>query len=103
VVFSLNEFGKLELRIMISPFLVPGRVYQQTLEIELNGQSVETISFQRAEFVELFVDLPADKLRERNVLSFKLPNATSPASLRMSIDQRELGLAVKSLKLEREN
>lgn len=101
VVFSLSEIRKLELGVMISPFLVPGRVNEQTLEIELNGHSVETVSLQRAEFTELLVDLPADKLRERNVLSFKLPNATSPASLRMSIDQRELGLAVKSLRFER--
>jgi hypothetical protein len=101
VVFSLNEIRKLELAVMISPFLVPGRINQQTLEIELNGHSVETVSLERAEFVELLVDLPADKLRERNVLSFKLPNATSPASLHMSIDQRELGLAVKTLRLSR--
>jgi hypothetical protein len=37
-------------------------------------------------------------LKQQNILTFRLPNAASPESLRLSIDQRQLGLAVKWIK-----
>ena len=47
---------------------------------------------------EYQIELPARMLRSQNVLTFTLPDATSPQRLGLSKDSRKLGLALYWLK-----
>jgi hypothetical protein len=49
----------------------------------------------KPDYEEVNLVLSKATLKPRNILTFRLPNATSPESLKLSIDQRQLGLAVK--------
>lgn len=95
VIFAWDPTGDLNLRMNFAPLIVPGRISEQILQIELNGQAVETVRLNEPEYKELDLVLPKAALKQQNILTFRLPNATSPESLKLSIDQRQLGLAVK--------
>jgi hypothetical protein len=95
VVFALDPRGDVKVRMNCAPLIVPGRINQQTLQIELNGQTVETVTLNKPEYKELDLILPQTTLKQQNILTLRLPNATSPESLHLSIDQRQLGLAVQ--------
>ncbi|MCU1263784.1 MAG: putative rane protein [Acidobacteria bacterium] len=95
VIFALDEISDLGLKINVAPLIVPGWISEQILQIELNGQAVETVTLNQPEYTELDLDLPKAVLQHQNILTFHLPHATSPAALKLSIDQRQLGLAIK--------
>jgi len=95
VIFALDVTGDLELRINMAPLIVPGKINEQILQIELNGHAVETVTLSDPEYKELDLVLPQAALKQQNILTLRLPNATSPEALKLSIDQRQLGLAVK--------
>jgi hypothetical protein len=102
LVFSLREIKDVSLRLKLMPFLAKGLLDEQRLTVELNGQPLETQSFREIKDYQLSLKLPAAMLREQNVLVFKLPDAVSPESLKLTIDQRPLGIAVKWMELEPE-
>jgi hypothetical protein len=95
VIFALDSISDLGVRMHMAPLIVPGRINEQLLQIELNGQAVETVTLNEQHYKELDFDLPKTALKQQNILTFRLPNATSLESLKLSIDQRQLGLAVK--------
>ena len=95
VIFALDSISDLGVRMHLAPLIVPGRINEQLLQIEVNGQAIETVTLNEQNYRELDFDLPKAALKQQNILTFRLPNATSPESLRQSIDQRQLGLAVK--------
>lgn len=95
VVFALDPTAGVNVRMNLAPLIVPGKISAQTLQIELNGQAVETVVLGKPDYMELNFVLPQTALKQQNILTFRLPNATSPESLHLSIDQRQLGLAVK--------
>lgn len=97
VVFSLSDIHDLMLRFDLAPFLVSAKLDEQLLTIQLNEQTLQTIRLGKTGFQQLTLLLPAAALKKQNLLLFKLPNAQSPESLSMNIDQRQLGVAVKSL------
>ncbi len=47
------------------------------------------------------IKIPDSALRDRNVLTFVLPDATSPASLNLSDDARRLGINLEWLEITR--
>jgi hypothetical protein len=95
IVFGLNEGRDLNFTMTVAPFLVPNQLSEQVVIAELNGHSLRSFTVRNPAFAQLAFTLPANFLKDKNVLTLKLPNATSPESLRMSIDQRQLGLAVR--------
>jgi hypothetical protein len=76
-----------------SGFVVPGRP-RQRVSVALNASPVGNFEIADQSTREYIIELPADKLRDKNVLTFTLRDATSPKSLGLSKDPRTLGLAL---------
>jgi len=95
VVFALDAIADVGFRIKLAPLIVPGRINEQIVHLELNGKAIETVSLSKPDDVELSFVLPQAALQRQNVLTFRLPQATAPEALRLSIDQRRLGLTVE--------
>ena len=94
VVFALRDSKPTVLRIKLGVFLVPGRLEEQRVNIALNGRQITTLRLREAEPREYSLVLPVELLREKNVLSFNLPDAESPATFGLSDDARLLGINV---------
>ena len=88
-------------KIKASPFLFPGKVARQSLSVSLNDKVVSSFVMDEAKEYDLTLRLSASDLKQQNVLSLNLPNATSPRSLRVSYDPRQLGIAVHSISFQR--
>ena len=102
VVFELERPVDLLLKIQAEPFLVPGRVERQEVRVGLNGKFVTTLVLNEGREYDFSLPLHSSDLRQRNVLSLALPNATSPRSLGLSDDSRHLGIAVHSISFEQQ-
>lgn len=100
VVFTLKSAGDRVLHIRMFPFLVAGKLEAQHVKIELNGQAVQTLTLVEQEPRVYTITVPGAVLRDRNVLTFELPDADSPISLGVSNDTRLLGINVEWIKLE---
>jgi hypothetical protein len=74
---------------------VPGKLGEQRLLVERNGQALPTLILNNREAAEYSIVLPDNLLRARNVLSFATPDAVSPRSLGVNEDQRRLGINVQ--------
>jgi hypothetical protein len=100
IVFSLAKVSASRLEIRMGPFIVPGKVNEQRVEVELNGQRLNTLNLKEAEAKTYSVELPGHLLRERNVLTLNLPDAESPSALKVSEDTRLLGINVQWMQIE---
>lgn len=100
LVFTLNEVRDMTLQMRLGPALTPGKVLQQRMYVLLNGQQVDALVFNESKEYEFSVFLPGNILREKNSLVFKLPDAASPSSLKLSDDQRLLGVSVEWMQFE---
>ena len=98
--FSLEKIYASRLEIKMSPFISPGKVREQRVEVALNGERLTTLDLREAEPQTYSVELPGQLLRERNVLTLDLPDAESPAALKLSEDSRLLGINVQWMQIE---
>ncbi len=101
IIFALDRPSDLLLRIKAGPFLAPGKLERQVVEVRLNRQMVGTLVLSEARQKDLSLMLPAQALGGQNILSFALPEASSPRKLGVGYDERPLGIAVKSIIFER--
>jgi hypothetical protein len=95
LVFALNRIDDVSLRVRLSPFVPHGVHEQQRFNVDLNGHRIETSVLNEERAYDISLTLPKNLLRRENVLTFGLPDAASPESLKISIDQRPLGVAVE--------
>jgi hypothetical protein len=95
IVFSLEKIGASRWEIRMAPFIVPGKLKEQRVEVQLNGGRLATLDLREAEPQTYSVELPVHLLRERNVVTLDLPDAESPAALKLSEDTRLLGINVQ--------
>lgn len=94
MVFSLNSIGDTLLRMRLGAFVVPGKHDEQRVNITLNGQHLRTLSLKEEAAGEHLVLMPKEMLRQRNVLTFGLPDAVAPQSLGEGVESKPLGIAV---------
>jgi hypothetical protein len=94
MVFSVNETSNKTLQVRLLPYLVPGKLDQQRVEIDLNGKSIASLTLTNLEPAIQTVELPVGALQSRNVLTLKLPDAVAPAVVESSYDTRPLGVAI---------
>jgi hypothetical protein len=94
LIFALDPLVDIKLDVKLGPFLPPGKMDEQQVYLTLNGQRIETLTLKEDKAGEYRWILPKNQLRERNVLVFGLPDATSPKSLGVNDDPRELGIAI---------
>jgi hypothetical protein len=99
VVFALDAIGATALRIKMAPYLAPGRLAAQRVKLSLNGELLTTFTLGETEPQVYSIELPLPSLRERNVLTFEMPDAESPKRLGVSGDLRLLGINVQWLEL----
>jgi hypothetical protein len=90
IVFSLLQPQPSTLRIELQPFLVPGKIDVQRIEVSLNGQQLDTLRVTDSEHRVYSIALPA--LQADNILTLSFPDAESPAALGLSEDPRLLAI-----------
>jgi hypothetical protein len=93
LVFALNDIQDLTLKMKATPFLYRGLSDRQRIVVHLNGKEVGSFTLTEAD-VALTIALPKELLRNQNVLTFEFPDANSPELLKISDDERPLGIAV---------
>lgn len=102
LVFALRETEDLTFRVRLTPFAPRGIQEEQRLSIALNGHRMQSFSLKEEQPYELTLTLPKSLLRRENSLTLELPDARSPESLRLSVDQRPLGVAVEWMEFQRQ-
>jgi hypothetical protein len=95
IVFSLDEIGDTVLRLRVGPFLVPGRLDEQHVDVLLNGGRIGQLELKDPGAQEYSFLLPKSLLRRNNAIKFEIPGAASPKSLQGGNDIRLLGIRVE--------
>lgn len=90
------------LRLYVRPMIVKGKLDGQHVILKVGGQELASWELTEARFDTLELRISPKNLEtEKNtVFTFELPDARSPASLRVGRDARELALAFLSLQLD---
>jgi hypothetical protein len=100
IIFSLPTAGTSVLRIEMIPFLVAGTVNEQHVNLLLNNQPLSSLLLSEPGYRVYSVKLPHELLQAGNVLSFEIPGAVSPLEMGVGVDNRQLGIKVKWMKIE---
>src|SRR5436190_5735025 len=103
MIFSLTEIRPLNLKITMAPFVVPGKLDEQRVTFKLNGWILTTLPLRNSELADYRLSLPVEYLHAKNILDFQILGATTPASLGIGLDQRQLGIRVASIEVESSN
>src|SRR6266550_2886110 len=88
LVFAAADKNTKVLRLNMSPFLVPGKLNSQLVMVALNGQPLTTLTLRDPQPQVYSLTLPGSILRDKNILSFQMPQAQSPEKLGTSQDPR---------------
>jgi hypothetical protein len=90
---------KNEINILLDakPFIRKGAVDQQIVRILLNGKQINEFQFTEVKSIEFSHTLRPDQKGKKVIITFDMPNATSPFSLGESRDLRELSLLVTKM------
>jgi len=88
LVFATVDNNTRVLRLNISPFLVPGKLDSQAVMVALNGQPLTTLTLRDPQPQVYSLTLPGGMLRDKNILSFQMPQAQSPQRLGTGEDPR---------------
>lgn len=96
MVFRVTNPRDLVMTMKAVAFIFPGSP-KQRVTLSLNGNMVSNFEITDDATHDYAIKLPAGKMQEQNVLTFDLPDATSPQSLSKSKDQRRLAVAIYSL------
>lgn len=100
IIFAGNGQSDLLLQIKMAPFLVGDWLSAQRLAINLNGNAIGNLKLEVNGPTIQRIKLPASLLRDKNILTLRLPDATSPSDFGIGGDERQLGLAVSWITLE---
>lgn len=100
VIFGLNEIADTALRMKMGPLLLPGKVTEQKVVFNLNGQRITTLTLSAPESKIYSIVLPGALLRDENILRLELPDAASLQALGMGGDSRLLGVSVEWMEFQ---
>ena len=95
VIFALKDASDIQLQMKLGPFLVPGKLYEQRVDVSLNEHLIGTMTLREEGTYVYSITLPQNALRQQNVLRFTIPTAASPESLNAGKDARTLGIKVE--------
>jgi len=99
IIFASDNNQANVLRMRASPFLVPGKLNAQRLNVLLNGRVMATLRIDRAEPQDYAIALPRESLQGASTLVFEMPDAASPRSLGVNDDPRQLGIRVQWIEI----
>jgi len=100
-----------ELKVSFDPYIVPGKVDRQRVAVLVNGTEIDAweidrhneewrTSRSRGEFLERAIRIPNGLLTDYTmVITFHLPDAVVPAQHGWDMDERMLGIRLRSLAL----
>jgi len=94
LVFALNDVTDVVLQIRMAPFLAPGKVERQRVNVMLNDQRVAALELREPVENTYSIRLPGGVLRRQNQLVFELPDASAPRDLGVGDDPRFLAIRV---------
>lgn len=89
----------LELRMEMIGLVLPPKISYQTVQVSVNGKEIGEIKVSKRDIYT--IKIPAEAIQEDGNLTivFKLPNATTPKSLGINMDPRQLSVAVFNITL----
>ena len=91
----------LQLRLVMHPYLVPGKCDKQEVHILVNHTEVKTLTITDVKEAEYTLTIPRSLVPGSDMnITFYIPTAVSPVDLGIGTDVRTLGVAVKSVVLE---
>lgn len=93
--FTTTKQQDVVLSLSLTPFLVPGKLDQQRLEVFCNGISIQTLDLHNDGPGLYEFRLPANVLRTQNLVTLRLPDAAPPSEFGTNPDPRRLGVAVQ--------
>jgi hypothetical protein len=88
LVFRVTEQKTAGLSLNLSPFLVPGKLDSQRIEVALNGEPLTELVLVEAGPQIYSLTLPGERLLEKNTLSFQMPDAQSSLKMGTGEDPR---------------
>ena len=100
LVFSLEDRNPQVLRLNLSPFIVPGKLDRQLVKVTLNGQPLTTFTLSDSQPQTCSLTLPEGLVREKNILRFEMPDASSPQVLGIGEDPRFRSFKLHWIELE---
>ncbi|MFC1848882.1 sulfatase-like hydrolase/transferase [candidate division CSSED10-310 bacterium] len=90
------------LKIVLKPYLVRKKLAAQEIIIYVNGHKLKRLAITKPRVAEYQLVIPQQLLAGPELqIVFDIPTATAPVDVRKSTDVRTLGIAVKSLVLEK--
>jgi hypothetical protein len=98
--FALPGTSDGVLRLEAEPFLVPGRLDEQEVDVELNGQPVGTWQLRYHGFRTYSVRLPRSLQAPQDRVRLRFPDAAAPRDLGRGVDARRLAIAVRMLRVD---
>lgn len=101
LVFRLQQHEAVTLRLKMAPFIVPGKLDEQRVEVSLNGHQLPALTLHEPEPQVYEVALPAEFLQEQNQVSLRMPDAASLQKLGVGDDGRRRGIRVLWVELGR--
>ena len=100
IIFSLGEVRAGMLRLKMAPFLAPPKLNSQRVRLKLNGQLIADLSLDLTEAKEYSIALSQETVRQKNILTFELPDAETPQRMGLSEDGRLLGINLQRLAID---
>lgn len=98
--FTLDKTDYSSLQIKLGTFLVPGKLDAQRVNIVLNEKEFASLTLSKGESRIYSVKLPENALRNRNILTLKMPDAASPEALDIGSDERSLGVRAEWMEFQ---
>ena len=91
---------KVGIQFVLEPFLQPGKVFEQNLELFINGIYCLGKSFSQSEQEIIFVEVDPSLIFANSLkIDFIFPNSVSPSLLGISSDMRRLGFKLFEINL----
>jgi len=90
------------LKLNFMPYLYPSKLDQQIIQVSVNNEKLADWSIKWPGFQERFLIVPKRRISDSNslVITFKIPNATSPLQMGDTTDPRHLGIGVHTLAMK---
>jgi hypothetical protein len=103
ILFATDPIADVVFQMRLTPFLIAGQHEKQRVEIDLNGRRLEAMELRYGSPELYKLELAGSLLTQRNVLTFRLPDAASPEQFKVNADPRQLAIAVHWISFEPRN
>lgn len=100
--FSLETIQPISISLEFEPFIVLGKNTQNFI-FYINGERLEEYTFKSPELENINLEISEKYLKNQNIITIEIPEATSPAVLGISEDKRLLGMSVYLIEINKQN